>query len=77
MTTYAHLIPRKTVAMNSQQISDLGLRKGDQIFVRSNKGWSGFYTIADTGCEYGTIDIYIEQGGVPWYGVEHNVQILI
>ena len=62
--------------MNSQQVADLGLRKGSEIFVRSNKGWSGFYTITDSGCAYGTIDIYVERGGVPWYGVEYNVQIL-
>ena len=62
--------------MNSQQVRDLGLRKGDVIFIRSNKGWSGFYTITDSGCAYGTIDIYIEQENIPSYGVEYNVKIL-
>ena len=74
--TYSHLIPRKTVAMNSQQVADLGLRRGDEIYVVSNKGWSGFYRITDSGCAYGTIDIYVNQGDIPSYGVEYNVGIL-
>ena len=74
--TYTHLRPRETVAMNSQQVADLGLRRGDEIFVRSNKGWAGFYQITDSGCAYGTIDIFVNRGDIPSYGVEYGVQIL-
>ena len=63
--------------MNSQQVADLGLKKGDEIFVKSRKGWSGFYTITDSGCAYGTIDIYVNSEDIPSYGVEHDVEILI
>ncbi len=62
--------------MNSQQVADLGLKRGDEIFVRSNKGWSGFYKITDSGCAYGTIDIYVNRSDIPSYGVEYGVQIL-
>ena len=63
--------------MNSQQVADLGLKRGDEIFVKSRKGWSGFYTITDCGCAYGTIDIYVKREDVPSYGVEYDVEILI
>ena len=62
--------------MNSQQVADLGLKKGSEIFVKSNKGWSGFYTITDSGCAYGTIDIYVKSEDIPSYGVEYGVEIL-
>ena len=75
--TYEHLIPGKTVAMNSQQVAELGLRKGDEIYIKSGKGWSGFYTITDSGCAYGTIDIYVARGEIPSYGVEYDVTIII
>ena len=71
------MIPGKTVAMNSQQVADLGLRKGDEIFIKSRKGWSGFYTITDSGCAYGIIDIYVKSWDIPSYGVEYDVEILI
>ena len=74
---YEHLIPGKTVAMNTMQVADLGLKRGDMIYVKSNKGWSGFYTITDSGCAYGTIDIYVAPGEIPSYGVEYDVEILI
>ena len=74
---YDQLIPGKTVAMNSQQVADLGLKRGDEIFVLSNKGWSGFYTITDSGCAYGTIDIYVNSSDIPSYGIENGVMILI
>ena len=74
---YEHLVPGKTVAMNDQQVADLGLKKGDEIYVKSRLGWSGFYKITDNGCAYGTIDIYVSPGGVPSYGVEYDVKILI
>jgi len=63
--------------MNSQQVADLGLKRGDEIFVMSNKGWSGFYKITDNGCAYGTIDIYIDYADLPSWGVEYGVKILI
>ena len=63
--------------MNSQQCADLGLRHGDEIFVKSNRGWSGFYKITDSGCAYGTIDIYVKRDRIPSYGVEYDVTILI
>ena len=72
-----HLVPRETVAMNSQQVADLGLKRGDEIYVKSNKGWSGFYRITDSGCAYGTIDIYVNSTDIPHWGVEYGVQILI
>jgi len=74
---YSHLIPGKTVAMNSQQVADLGLKRGDEIYVKSNRGWSGFYKITDSGCAYGTIDIYVNRGDIPHWGVEYGVRILI
>ena len=74
---YEQLIPGKTVAMNSQQVADLGLSRGDDIFILSNKGWSGFYTITDSGCAYGTIDIYVNRSDIPSYGIENGVRILI
>ena len=74
---YEHLVPGETVAMNAQQVEDLGLKKGDEIYVISNKGWSGFYKITDHGCAYGTIDIYVAPGEIPSYGVEYDVEILI
>ena len=75
--TYEYLIPGKTVAMNSQQVADLGLKKGDEIYIKSKKEWSGFYKITDSGCAYGTIDIYVEPDEVPSYGVEYDVEILL
>lgn len=72
-----HLIPGKTVAMNSQQVADLGLRRGDEIYIKSNKGWSGFYKITDSGCAYGIIDIYVNRSDIPSYGVEYGVKILL
>ena len=63
--------------MNSEQVADLGLKKGDEIFIKSRKGWSGFYTITDHGCAYGTIDIYVNRSDIPSYGVEYDVEILI
>ena len=74
---YNHLVPGKTIAMNSLQIAELGLKKGDEIYVRSSKGWSGIYTITDHGCAYGTIDIYVDQGDIPSWGVELDVEILV
>ena|GEM_PF-2223708 len=74
---YKSLIPGKTVAMNTQQVADLGLKRGDEIFIRSNKGWDGFYTITDCGCAYGTIDIYVNRSDIPSYGVENGVEILV
>ena len=75
--SYSHLIPNETVAMNSQQVADLGLKRGDEIFVRSNRGWSGFYTITDSGCAYGTIDIYIDYKDLPSWGAENGAMIFI
>lgn len=72
-----HLRYRETVAMNTQHVADLGLKRGDYIFLRSNRGWSGFYQITDSGCAYGTVDIYIDYAYLPSWGVEHGVQILI
>jgi len=63
--------------MNSQQVADLGLKRGDEIYVKSHKGWSGFYKITDSGCAYGTIDIYVNSNEIPSWGVEYDVQILI
>ncbi|MDR3364528.1 MAG: hypothetical protein LBS91_06245 [Clostridiales Family XIII bacterium] len=63
--------------MNSQQVADLGLERGDEIFVKSRKGWSGFYTITDSGCAYGTIDIYIDAEDLPSWGVEYGAKMLI
>jgi len=74
---FSHLVPNETVAMNSQQVADLGLRHGDEIYVKSNRGWSGFYRITDSGCAYGTIDIYIDYKDLPHWGVEYGVKILI
>ena len=62
--------------MNSQHVADLGLKRGDYIYLRSNRGWSGFYQITDSGCAYGTIDIYIDYAYLPHWGVERGVQIL-
>ena len=75
--SYEHLVPGKTIAMNTQQVEDLGLKRGDEIFVKSNKGWSGFYKITDSGCAYGTIDIYVDRSDIPSWGVEYDVTILI
>ena len=75
--SYSHLIPNETVAMNSQQVADLGLKRGDEIFVRSNRGWSGFYKITDSGCAYGTIDIYIDYKDLPSWGAENGAMIFI
>jgi len=74
---YNQLVAGETVAMNSQQVADLGLKRGDEIFVLSRKGWSGFYRITDSGCAYGTIDIYVNYSDIPSYGVENGVKILI
>ena len=63
--------------MNEQQVADLGLKRGDEIYVISQKGWSGYYTITDSGCAYGTIDIYVNRKDIPSWGVEYNVQIRI
>ena len=63
--------------MNTQQVEDLGLKRGDEIFVKSRKGWSGLYTITDSGCAYGTIDIYVNQADIPSWGVEYDAEILI
>ena len=71
------MVPGKTVAMNTQQVADLGLHRGDEIFIKSEKGWSGFYKITDCGCAYGTIDIYVNRADIPSYGVERNVNILV
>ena len=62
--------------MNSQQKADLGIKNGDYIFLRSNRGWSGFYEVTDCGCAYGTVDIYIDYAYLPHWGVERGVQIL-
>jgi len=70
-------VPGETVAMNSQQVADLGLKYGDEIFVISRKGWTGFYRITDSGCAYGTIDIYVNSRDIPSWGVENDVRILI
>ena len=75
--SYEHLIPGKTVAMNSEQVADLGLKRGDEIYVKSQKGWSGYYKITDSGCAYGTIDIYVNRADIPSWGVEYDVEILI
>ena len=71
------MIPGYTIAMNTQQVADLGLNRGDEIFVMSGKGWSGFYKITDSGCAYGTIDIYVNTGDIPSWGVEYNARIMI
>ena len=63
--------------MNSQQVADLGLRHGDEIFVKSRRGWSGLYIITDSGCAYGTIDIYVDRADIPHWGVEYGAEILI
>jgi len=63
--------------MNTQQVEDLGLKRGDEIFVLSRKGWSGFYRITDSGCDYGTIDIYVNREDIPSWGVEYEAEILI
>jgi hypothetical protein len=63
--------------MNSQQVADLGLHRGDEIFVRSAKGWSGFYEITDSGCAYGTIDIYIDYKDLPSWGAERGAMIML
>ena len=63
--------------MNTQQVADLGLKKGDEIYVVSQKGWSGYYTITDAGCAYGIIDIYVNRSDIPSWGVEYDVTIRI
>lgn len=63
--------------MNSAQVADLGLHFGDEIFLKSAKGWSGFYQITDSGCAYGTVDIYIDYKDLPTWGVEYGAEILI
>ena len=63
--------------MNTQQVADLGLKLGDEIYVISQKGWSGYYRITDCGCAYGTIDIYVNRSDIPSWGVEHDVRIQI
>ncbi|MDR0875552.1 MAG: hypothetical protein LBN12_05015 [Clostridiales Family XIII bacterium] len=63
--------------MNSQQVLDLGLDFGDEIFLKSAKGWSGFYQITDSGCAYGTIDIYIDYDDLPSWGVEYGAKIML
>ena len=76
-TDSEQLVPGRTVAMNEQQVVDLGLKKGDEIYVKSRMGWSGFYKITDHGCAYGTIDIYVKRSEIPSYGVEYDAEILI
>jgi hypothetical protein len=63
--------------MNEQQVADLGLKRGDEIFVKSRKGWSGFYKITDCGCAYGIIDIYVNSCDIPSWGVEYGAKILL
>jgi hypothetical protein len=63
--------------MNSQQVADLGLDFGDEIFLKSTRGWSGFYQITDSGCAYGTIDIYIDYEDLPSWGVEYGAKIML
>jgi len=63
--------------MNAQQMSDLGLKMGDEIFIKSNHDISGFYRIGDTGCAYGTIDIYVAPGKIPRWGAENGAQLVI
>ena len=75
--SYDHLVPGKTVAMNADQVAALGLKKGDEIYVISQKGWSGYYTITDHGCAEGIIDIYVNRADIPHWGVEYGVEILI
>ena len=62
--------------MNGAQMAELGLSYGQLIYVVSQRGWSGWYTITDTGCSHGTIDIFLENySTLPWWGVERGVAI--
>jgi hypothetical protein len=63
--------------MNAEQMQELGLALGSEIVILSNRGWAGWYTVGDTGCNHGIIDIFVAPGNIPWYGVEDGVQILI
>jgi hypothetical protein len=56
----------------------LGIGLGSEIYVRANhEEWSGFYTIGDTGCAWGTVDIYVSPGSIPSWGAENGAQVLI
>jgi hypothetical protein len=70
-------IDGKTVAMNRDQMRALGLDFGDEIYIRSARGWSGYYTVGDTGCAWGTLDIYVAPGGIPSWGAENGAQLLV
>ena len=68
----------QTVAMNAGQLSELGLKMGDEIFIKAHHSdYSGFYRIGDTGCAYGTIDIYVSPGKIPSWGAEYGAQLVI
>ncbi|MDR0851068.1 MAG: hypothetical protein LBN36_01095, partial [Clostridiales Family XIII bacterium] len=70
------LVHKQTVAMNRAQMAELGLTWGSVIYVTSQRGWSGWYTVTDGGPEYGTVDIFLENySELPWWGVERGVVV--
>jgi 3D (Asp-Asp-Asp) domain-containing protein len=71
------LIHKQTVAMNRDQMASLGISFGSQIYLVSQKGWSGWYTVTDTGVDHGTVDIFLENySELPWWGVERGIAIV-
>jgi outer membrane murein-binding lipoprotein Lpp len=59
------------IAMNRQQMDDLGLDFGDEIIIDlESTGERKWCILLDTGCAYGVIDIWCEQGDVPARGVD-------
>jgi 3D (Asp-Asp-Asp) domain-containing protein len=57
-------------------MSELGISFGSQIYVISQRGWSGLYTVTDGGVPYGTIDIFLENySSLPSWGVENGIKI--
>jgi hypothetical protein len=55
-------------------MNNMGISFGQQIYINSNRGWSGWYTVTDICGTAGTIDIYTE-GSIPTWGTESGVSI--
>jgi len=71
------LVPGETCAMNYQQMAEMGIGYGTEVYVISGRGYSGVWRVVDTGCAYGTIDLFVPRGTIPRWGVERGVRLAV
>lgn len=65
-------VPRRTVAMNTNQIRNYGLKYGDKIHI---DGYEEEFVLEDCGCPWGTIDIFFDTEDECYQATKSNIAV--